>query len=74
METVQIKVEGGLWRFYAHIEGACVCPECAPFVSRDGKTIPEAIDNLMEMLQERRAAKADPKDESFVYEIPYKWS
>lgn len=39
-----------------------------------GRTIQDAIDELMETLCENRAAKADPMDESFVYELKYQWA
>lgn len=39
-----------------------------------GSTIQDAIDNLMETLCEKRAANADPTDDSFVYELKYQWS
>lgn len=41
--------------------------------AQHGWTIQDAIESLMETLCEQRAAKADPNDKSFVYEIPYKW-
>jgi len=74
METIQIKVEAAYPSgFYAHIEDACLCPECVNSVCDSGDTIPEAIENLMEKLQEKRAAKVDPKDQNFVYELNYTW-
>jgi len=83
METIQIKVEREeyITGFYAYdekqgvdfelVDGdwvSCGSPIC------HADTIQDAIDGLMETIQEERAAKADPKDENFVYEIPFKWS
>ncbi len=74
-ETIKIKVEHDGWAgWYAAIDGACLCPECVNSVCNSGKTIQDAIDALMETLQEKRAAKADPNDNNFVYELNYTWS
>lgn len=69
METVQIKVTESLagYGFYAFVEGEG--EECA----EHGWDIQEAIEFLLERLQEERAAKADPKDGNFVYELKYNW-
>lgn len=38
-----------------------------------GKNIQDALDSLIEQISEERAGKADPNNESFVYEINYTW-
>lgn len=49
-KQIEIKVERESYTngFYAYIDGACLCPECQRYV-RSGKTIQEAIDELLEL-------------------------
>ncbi len=69
-ETVQIKISGSNWTYWRATFKDYDCGDPVGV----GKSIQEAIDDFMETIQEKRAAKADPNDKNFVYEIPYKWS
>lgn len=39
-----------------------------------GATIQEALEAVIELISEKRAEKADPNDDKFVYEILYSWT
>ena len=70
METIEIKVVHDGWHgYYAHIEGACLCPECVNKVCGSGKLIQEAIDDLLEKLYEKYLEPEQPESD-----LKYKWS
>lgn len=71
MEKIQLKIESSYYGWFASTTDSCGCPECKDYSHRE--TIQAAIENEMERLQELRAEKADPNDESFVYELEYEW-
>lgn len=71
MEKIQLVISNGYPGWFASTPESCGCPECKDY--SHGETIQDAIENEMDRLQELRAEKADPNDDSFVYELEYEW-
>jgi hypothetical protein len=81
METIKIKVEQDYIGWYAYDSSKGLDFEVSGEDWRNcgsrigtGKRIADAIEDLMEQLNEDRAGKADPNDNSFVYDQPFNWN